>query len=100
MPNPSDRPHFVVFCRDEFTDRKLVGAFTRPELIAEIIAARITDVQWVVEFNPVEGTAGVVSEDFARDLSAALEPGEPVRRDIRDFCEEQCGVGTVLRAAA
>ena len=95
-----DQSHWVVFCRDEYTDHKLVGAFTRNELIGEIIAGRITDVQWVVEFNEAEGWAKDVSEDFALALHRALPPGEEPRTDIRDLIETYCGVGTVLRAAA
>lgn len=95
-----DQSHWVVFCRDEYNDRKLVGSFTRAGLIAEIIAGRITQVRWVVEFNETEGWAKDVSGDFALALHRALPQGEEPRRDIRDTIETYHGVGTVLRAAA
>lgn len=95
-----DQSHWVVFCRDEYSDRKLIGAFTRGGLIAEILAGRITDVRWVVEFNESEGWAKDVSADFALALHRQLPHGEEPRTDIREFLETYHGVGTLLRAAA
>jgi len=95
-----DQSHWVVFCRDEYNDRKLVGTFTREELITEIIEGRISDVRWVVEFNEREGWSRDVSRDFALALHAALPIGEEPRTDIRDTIETYHGVGTVLKAAA
>jgi hypothetical protein len=95
-----DHDFLTVFCRDEYADRKLVGAFSRAELMTELLAGRLSHLQWVVEWNAAEGTARIVSEDFARELAGAISPGEEPRRDIRDFIEEQLGVGIALPAAA
>lgn len=100
MNGPGDKSYFSVFCRDDFTDRRLITIGTRSELIADILGAHITDLVWVVEWNEAEGWARDISKDFALDLRAALAPGESVRTDIRDFLEDQYGVGTVLRPAA
>ena len=98
-----DRSFFAILCRnaraDFFAERSLPDTTSRAETIADILTGQVEDVQRVIEFNPVEGTARDVSEDIAREVAGLLT--EPVgRRDLRDFLEEQLGVGTAIPAAA
>ncbi|HEY0570076.1 MAG TPA: hypothetical protein VGD16_00910 [Enterovirga sp.] len=98
-----DRSFFAILCRnaraDFFAERSLPDTTSRAETIADILTGQVEDVQRVIEFNPVEGTARDASEDIAREIAGLLT--EPVgRRDLRDFLEEQLGVGTAIPAAA
>lgn len=98
-----DRSFFAVLCRHARTDflaeRSLADATSRAETVRDILTGQVEDVWRVLEFNPVEGTARDASEDIAREIAGLL--AEPVgRRDLRDFLEEQLGVGTAIPAAA
>ena len=98
-----DRSFFAILCRnaraDFLAERSLADTTSRAETIADILTGQVEDVQRVIEFNPVEGTAHDVSEDIAREVAGLLT--EPVGRcDLRDFLEEQLGVGTAIPAAA
>lgn len=95
-----DRTFYIVICRTPTHDRTLADVLSREETIRDILVGQIENVHRVSEFNPATGLRIDVSKDFARDLAARLDPGEPVRADLRDFIESHCGVGTVLRAAA
>jgi hypothetical protein len=98
-----DQPFFAILCRNaraEFlAERSLADTTSRTETIHDILTGQVEDVQRVIEFNPAEGTARDVSEDIAREIAGLLM--EPIgRRDLRDFLEEQLGVGTAFPAAA
>ena len=86
-----DRSFFAILCRnarvDFFPERSLADTTSRAETIADILTGQVEDVQRVIEFNPVEGTARDVSEDIAREIAGLL--AEPVGRcDLRDFLEK------------
>ena len=98
-----DLSFFAILCRnarvDFLAERSLADTTSRAETIRDILTGQVEDVQRVIEFNPVEGTARDVSEDIAREIAGLL--AEPVgRRDLRDFLEDHLGVGTAIPAAA
>ena len=98
-----DRSFFAILCRnaraDFLAERSLADTTSRAETIADILNGQVEDVQRVIEFNPVEGTARDASEDIAREIAGLLTE-QVGRRDLRDFLEEQLGVGTAIPAAA
>ncbi|HEY2137905.1 MAG TPA: hypothetical protein VGH49_18615 [Xanthobacteraceae bacterium] len=108
-----DRSFFAIVCRhgrDHFVaERRLGDACSRAETVRDILTGQVEDVERVIEFNPAEGTSRDVSEDIAHEiarlagdrLAGGPVAGEPVRRrDLRDFLEQQLGVGTAIPAAA
>lgn len=95
-----DRQFYTVISSTVVHERRLSDIGDRAQTIRDIRTGQIEDVQRVIEYQPVEDWSRDVSEDFAREIAAQIEPGDKVSDDLREFIESHCGVNTVLRAAA
>lgn len=105
-----DKPFFLILCRSYgqgggiyAPERAMRDMTSREETILDIITGQVENVVAVLESNPVEGTCRDVSEDIAREVARDIAVHglqELTRRDLLDFVETLCGVGTVLPAVA
>src|SRR5262249_60467945 len=59
---------------------------------ADILAGRVGGVEKVFCSNPAEHIADDVTEEIAVEIPNRLDPGAPIRPELRDFIEANAGL--------
>jgi hypothetical protein len=78
------------------------GRFAKRRALAAVLGGHAAgSIDRVDCYDPEEKWARDVTEDFARDLAASVvDIGDLPTTQVRNFLEEQLGVGTAIPAAA
>src|SRR5262249_28803948 len=91
-----DVTHYTILCvhkgLDYFAERPLETSASREAAIADIMAGQVEGVEKVFCFNPAEHIADDVTEEIAVEIANRLDPGAPIRPELRDFIEANAGL--------
>jgi hypothetical protein len=90
-----DRMFYQVICSDDgeaYTPERYLAYMDRETTVQYIATGQAKSLIHVIEFNPVEGTSGIVSEAIAAEVMARwADEGQPLSYWKKEFVEQYFG---------